>query len=508
MKIQKGEVLSEGLAVGSVHLEFTKTYDHHADTIVTEKQKLEDAIAMSLQQINQMRQNDPENEEYLVIQSLLIGDPFLKEKALKMIEDGISASFAIQQILNDSIDSIAQATNRYLKERTLDIQDVMNRILSNLSHDQYPDLTNERIYIAKELHPSYLIQNRNYLLGVITEKGGYSSHAAILCRQWNIPYMICSQLSHLSLRENDEVIIDTRKKHILIAPTQEKKQEYREWIELLSKEEYRAIAHPSFGFLANVSSNKELDKVMEYGFDGVGLYRTEMIFMNTLRPYTFEEQYEIYEDAVCRLQGKPICFRTFDIGDDKQLSYVQTYKKGVDNYIHNPLLFKTQIKALLKANRFNTMKIMFPMITSYQEFLFLKKWVLQIQQEMEDTGTVFIGMMLETKEALEKIEEFQGVDFISIGTNDLTEAIYQIERDDQRQQLKKYLSDLVEKLKKVVLFCQKNKIELSVCGELAAIPQAAKMFYQIGIKNLSVSPQAIKILNKVYKDLYASSHSL
>lgn len=287
-----------------------------------------------------------------------------------------------------------------------------------------------------------------------------------------------------------------------------KKQEYREWIELLSKEEYRAIAHPSFGFLANVSSNKELDKVMEYGFDGVGLYRTEMIFMNTLRPYTFEEQYEIYEDAVCRLQGKPICFRTFDIGDDKQLSYVQTYKKGVDNYIHNPLLFKTQIKALLKANRFNTMKIMFPMITSYQEFLFLKKWVLQIQQEMEDTGTVFIGMMLETKEALEKIEEFQGVDFISIGTNDLTEAIYQIERDDQRQQLKRYLSDLVEKLKKVVLFCQKNKIELSVCGELAAIPQAAKMFYQIGIKNLSVSPQAIKILNKVYKDLYASSHSL
>ena len=109
---------------------------------------------------------------------------------------------------------------------------------------------------------------------------------------------------------------------------------------------------------------------------------------------------------------------------------------------------------------------------------------------------------------MEKIEEFQGVDFISIGTNDLTEAIYQIERDDQRQQLKRYLSDLVEKLKKVVLFCQKNKIDLSVCGELAAIPQAAKMFYQIGIKNLSVSPQAIKILNKVYKDLYASSHSL
>ena len=222
--------------------------------------------------------------------------------------------------------------------------------------------------------------------------------------------------------------------------------------------------------------------------------------MNSDRPYTFLEQYQIYNEAVDALgENRFICFRTFDVGDDKKISYLNTKKKGIDNYIRNPEIFETQISAIMKANKYKNVRLMFPMITSNSEFEYLRDWVLRVAKK-NGYNIPLIGMMLETKSALMNIESFVKADFISIGTNDLTKELYDINRDMSISEIDKYLSKLLIDIKSVVDFCNKMNICLSVCGELASIKDVAVKFYEIGIKNLSVSPSLIRTLNISYEE--------
>lgn len=490
-------VLSEGIAIGQIQKPSYSLINSNASCPSQEKEKLKLAIQKSIEEIEELKKSNQDNEEYLSMQILLLSDPILLEKSNLVIEQGASAVAGISLVLGEYMNSLLDATSDYLKERVLDLSDIKERILKNLSGKKNEEFANHFILFAEELHPSFLIQNRKNLLGVITRKGGYSSHSAILCRQFHIPYVVTDEEVGPSL-----AVIDSRKQQLILNPSNKEIEHYQYVLKKLSEETFFAVPHQNFQFLANVSENTELKTVNEYGFDGIGLYRTEMIFMNHNRPFTLEEQYEIYSAAVEEMKNKKICFRIFDIGDDKQLSYVKTYKKGVDNYVHNPILFKTQIEALLKANRYNSIKILFPMIYTASEFAFLKKWVLQIQKEIKNTSYVEFGIMLETEEALEHIETFEDVDFISVGTNDLILDIYHIHRDDQTEVLNQYLQDLLEKLKHVVQFCKNHDITLSVCGELAAIGPALRELIKIGIRNFSVTPPAIKVLNHVYKEFF------
>lgn len=498
MRCFTGEVISEGIAVGKVYILKGNPILKQPFEFEREKKALRQALDQSILEIQELQEKFVENKEYLSMQILLLEDPDLYKKALFALEQGYSAVEGIHKVIEEYMQPLSISTNSYLQERTLDLADIKERIIRNLTQQKVMKFEDPFILVCEELHPSFLIQNREFIKGIITTYGGYNSHSAILCRQFNIPYMIAK----LDMEENLDIILDTRKKRICISPFKEEMEYYQELIQKLSLEKFEAVPHPGFQFLANVSSNIELDKVIEYGFDGIGLYRTEMIFMNSNRSYTLEEQYEIYKEAIERMKGKSVCFRTFDIGDDKQLSYVQAYKKGIDNYKHNPELFQTQIEALLKANQYNTLKIMFPMITSVEEFHFLKQWVYQIQRNIEDTSKFKLGIMLETKEALQNIRDFTDVDFISIGTNDLIYSIYHVHRNMQKEALESYLRDLLNQLKQVIAFCEQEKIELSICGELAAISPALREFIALGIKNFSVATPAIKVLNHIYKEFY------
>lgn len=495
MKFYKGEVLSEGIAVGKIFMPM-EIKSKKSLGVKLEKEKLLKALDLSLSQIEDLKIDNQEHLEYLNVQKLLIEDYTLKDKALAQIEKGNSAVDSLAIVLNQYAEELFACHNGYLQERASDILDIKNRIIGNLE-EQNDFVENQFILYTKELRPSFLIQNKRKLLGVITNRGGYSSHGAILCRQLNIPYMIAS----INALNGSEAIIDTRKQKIIINPDQKDIDIYKEAIKSLALEEYDAIPHNPYGFYANVSDNLEIDKVLKYHFDGIGLYRTEFIFMNDNRPYSYEEQYAIYHEAVLRLEGKPICFRTFDIGDDKVLPYVKSVSKGIDNYLNNPDLFETQVKALLMANEYDNMKIMFPMIKSNNEFVFLKNWVNRIKEKYCKDKKVLIGMMLETKEAINALETFKDVDFISLGTNDLVLSIYHIERDEQHIKMQKYIHHLLDEIKRIVKFCDQNHIELSICGELAAIELALREFIKVGVKNFSVASPAIRVLNKVYKDI-------
>lgn len=496
MKIRINEVLSDGHVIGKIS-KIKSTYIEGKAEEELEIDKLERALKNSLKQIQEIKKNNKDLEEYLNIQELMVLDPELKKKTISFIEvNHVSALCALGNVMEDYLKALGSSSSDYLKERIADIEDVHQRIISNIENQSEADhIDNPCILAVESLYPSYLIANKNSILGVISKKGGYTSHSAILCRAWDIPYVI----SDCGFNDGDEVIIDTRKNYILITPTKEEAEEYNFEASKRSEMEKKAVEHSDFLFLANVSSNLDIPKVLKYGFDGIGLYRTEMIFMNTLRPYSFLEQYKIYKEAVETMKGATVCFRTFDVGDDKQLPYLKTYKKGIDNYRNNPLVFIDQVKAMLKANLYGNLRIMFPMIESRNEFVYLKKWVLRIREE-NHYNMPKIGMMLETKEALEHIEEFSEADFISIGTNDLTHQLYHIDRDEALQNVNQYLDDLMSRLVSVVDFCKAHNICLSICGELASIPAVAKRFYALGIKNLSVAPAAIRMLNLAYQE--------
>jgi phosphoenolpyruvate-protein kinase (PTS system EI component) len=201
------------------------------------------------------------------------------------------------------------------------------------------------------------------------------------------------------------------------------------------------------------------------------------------------------------MKQRPITFRTFDIGDDKQLPYLKANKKGVRNYRNYPELFKDQVRALVRANRYQNLRIMFPMIETSDEFTYLKDLVVKYKNELGSNAYLKIGMMLETKEALNHLDDFKDVDFISLGTNDLTHELYNIDRNEVSN-YNVYIDSLIVELKKVVEHCKRYNIELSICGEIAGVPEVTSRLLDIGIQNFSVSPALSKAIEKSIVSYY------
>ena len=490
MKFQSESILSQGITYGKIHImdkAEEDTNDSSSDYI-----KLDKAIEKSLAEINEMKKKSPELSSYLLVQEYMISDPELKKRIVLMLDEGISVSHAVSAVMKEFIKGLAESTSGYLKERTNDMEDAARRILMNLSENKNTTPDEPFILYTDKPYPSYLIHNKEKILGIISKTGGYTSHTAILARNYDIPFVISKE----DFKEGEEVLIDTRKGIIITNPSSLQKN-----IKKDSKHK-KAILHAGYKFLANAASSSDVKKAMDYGFDGIGLYRTEMIFMNSNRQFTAIEQYKIYSEAVEALDdSKYIVFRTFDVGGDKQISYVHTNKKGIDNYKQNPYIFENQVMAILKiyTDTKKDIRIMFPMIFAPEEFDYLRGWVSDLASRF-GYKVPPLGMMLETESALEKIKEFRGIKFISIGTNDLVKDIYKIDRETAVDRLDEYKDDLIKRLPPVVEFAERKNIILSVCGEIASIPEIAEEFYKIGIKNLSVSPSLVNMLNIAYQD--------
>ena len=491
MKYKIDEVLSSGYIMGDCIL-YQDKYDKSSySTKEFELIRFKHSINKTKEELDEIKSNNLDLEEFLETQKLIATDPILIKRVTEEIENGKRADEALEQVMAQYVMNILKSSSSYLRERANDINDVLNRLITNLEMVNKYKADDKYILVIDNLFPSILIQRRKNLLGVISKSGGYTSHAAILCRSFDIPYVV----SNIECENDDTIIIDTRINQIIVSPTEKEKNDFLYHKEMMN-ENKKILEHDSnFKFLANVSNNDDVKIAKDYNFDGVGLYRTEMIFMDSNKPYTFLDQYSIYSDAIELMKDKRIVFRTFDVGSDKNLEYLKSTKKGIDNYLSNPDLFEVQVKAILKANKYDNVSIMFPIIYNNNEFEYLKDWVKRIANK-NGYKMPKIGMMLETKEALFRIEEFSP-DFISIGTNDLSYELYGIKRDELVD-YKTYAYDLVNELIPVVNYAKRKNIELSICGELASIPDVAIKFYEIGIRNLSVSPSLGRMLNLAY----------
>ena len=428
---------------------------------------------------------------------MLLEDNSLKVEVIDLIiKEQINSSDAFTKVIDKYINIMKFSTDSYLKERYLDFLDIKNRVLRNLGKVSV-SLTNleECILVIEELYPSLLLNISSGVKGIIAKNGGFTSHSAILCRAKGLPFVICDIPDDYV----GDIIIDNDT--IYLNPTSSQIEEYIKRKNLEDELVNKDLKHVKV--FANVMNNDDIVNISDE-FSGIGLYRTEFLLMNSEYAFNYLKQVEVYEEALKRLNGKPITFRTFDLGGDKQVDYLPTLNKGIINYYTYPKLFENQIKALLVvANKYpNYVKIMFPMIESFKQYQELKKYVVKLARE-EGLKVPPIGMMLETQGALINLNDFKTVDFISVGTNDLTSELFNISRDNLVLFDDLY-DKLLKELEKIIQFCSKNNISLSVCGELVSKKEFAKKCFKIGLEKVSISPYFI---NNIYKALQEGEYN-
>ena len=446
-------------------------------------------------------------------QILMLKDKGVTDAIISLIKRGVNPPQAIIEVVSDYVSKFSKIEDAYLREKIYDIKDVGRRLLENLTGQaQKQDDYNDKIVIARELFPSDALKLFSQKIkGIILLSGGATSHVAILARSLNIPLVVTKELALLSLNPTTEVLLDAYVGNIHINPDPLVKakvlqrEELNRNISVLKKmiqEHPRTSDGVSVKLMANINLLGDLKAANEFKADGVGLYRTEFPFMIRSNFPSEEEQYLIYRRLVEGMPGKEITLRTLDIGGDKILSYSDYGKE------ENPFLglrsirlslkhidvFVAQLRAILRCGAGKRIRILFPMISSMDEFLQAKSIVQECVHQLQTERKEFIhnpplGVMIELPSMVEIIDEMaQEADFFSIGSNDLIQYMLAVDRTNDRvaQMYLPHHPSVLRALKKIVDAGLKHGKEVSICGDMANEPKYLSLLLGLGIRCFSM----------------------
>ncbi len=446
---------------------------------------------------------------------------FLSSIVKKIKTEKINAEFALQETVTMFVKMFEQSDNVWMRERVIDLNDVKNRLLSNLLGVNLPNLSliaEDVIIIAKDLSPSDTVQlNPQYVKGFITERGASTSHSAIIARSLNIPVIVGMKEATCFIEHGDFLIVDGYRGQIHIQPTPElvkqyqseqrdREEEMRKWGTFVNKSTMTKDGHQVI-LGANIVSSDESQNVLLNGAEGIGLFRTEFLFMGRNEMPSEEEQFEIYKNTLMEMKGKPVIIRTLDIGGDKFIPY---WNRPIEN---NPFLgyrairyslketrpFETQLRAILRASVYGNAKIMFPMVSTLSELRAAKQILHKVKKELENRNEkvaedIEIGIMVEVPVTALMADAFvKEVDFFSIGTNDLIQ--YTMAADRMNEQVA-YLYQphnpaIFRLIKMVIDAAHKEGKWVSLCGEMAGDQVAIPILLGLGLDELSMNPTSI-----------------
>jgi phosphotransferase system enzyme I (PtsI) len=411
--------------------------------------------------------------------------------------------------------------NEYMKERAADIRDVTKRVLSHLLGVQISNpsmVTEEVIVIAEDLTPSDTAQlNRQYVKGFTTDIGGRTSHSAIMARSMEIPAVVGTKTVTSSVENGDLIIVDGLNGEVHINPTPEVVAQYKE--EHARYEEQKAewaklVNEPTVSkdgehveLAANIGTPNDLEGVKNNGGEGVGLYRTEFLYMGRDELPTEEEQFKAYKAVLEGMEGKPVVVRTLDIGGDKELPYLNLPKemnpflgyRAIRLCLDEQDIFRTQLRALLKASTFGNLKIMFPMISNLDEFRAAKAVLEEEKKALLENGVevsdhIEVGIMVEIPSAAVMADVFaKEVDFFSIGTNDLIQYTMAADRMNERVSYlyQPYNPAILRLVKMVIDAAHKEGKWAGMCGEMAGDEIAVPILLGLGLDEFSMSATSI-----------------
>jgi len=508
--------------------------------VTRELSRLYQAIETSRSQLEDLRQKIVEklsNKEADIFEAhlLFLNDPiFLAQIQKKLVEQRINVEAAVDDVIQESITKFSSTQDAYLKERIQDIRDVGRRILDNLIGYSQQCLIGEQldlIVIALEISPSQAASfNTSQIKGLITEKGGPTSHAAILARSLGIP--LVSGIPNLAryVELSTPVLMNGYTGEIIINPTQRQVQKYQISVKELAEkkqQEKKVVGLPpitkdgqKIELQANIRTEDDIELAQLFHAEGIGLYRTEIHFIDRMDYPSEDEQFQHYRNIVEKMAPFPVTIRTMDLGGDKFSPYYSSnYRhrernpylglRAIRLSLKHPEIFKQQLRAILRASVYGTAKILLPMIASVEEVKQVKRLILQSMRELKRRNLPFnedvqIGAMIEIPSAaLASHSILRDVDFISVGTNDLIQYTLAVDRGNAQ------VSELYEPLHPSVLYLLKYIAdaakragkEISICGEMAGDIQYSKLLLGLGYTHLSMSsyfiPQVKKMIRSV-----------
>lgn len=510
------------------------------DEIPAELSRLSSALALTRTQLLKLRQevrNKLKTQEAEIFDAhiMIVDDHTLIAEAEKGIREKLFvAEYAFYLASEHFADVFSGMTDEYLRERAADIRDVSARILSNLTnihvHNHEIDLDDRRIIVAHNLSPSETAQlDVEKVLGFAVESGSATSHSAILARSMRLPAVVGvpSELIE-QFTADDKLIIDGYSGKLLINPDPRIEEAYRLkkseagqlWSQLESESELRPETTDGFTvqLAANLDSPDKIEEVKRCGASGIGLFRTEYLYMNRQTPPDEEEQFNVYKKLLVECDNTPLIVRTLDIGGDKFNTHIYRTSeqnpflglRGIRLCLHERRdILETQLRALLRAGVFGNLRVMLPMVSSIREVIEVHSIIEQLQQQLKNEKLEYmshlpLGIMIETPAAALMADKFAPVvDFFSIGTNDLVQYTMAIDRGNERVAYLYRPSHpaILELIRNCVEAANRHNIWVSVCGQAAADAYMVPLLAGIGVHELSMSTSSIAVVRRVIRSM-------
>ncbi|MDQ0243930.1 phosphotransferase system enzyme I (PtsI) [Bacillus fengqiuensis] len=493
----------------------------------TETARFEQALAQSTSELEVIKEHarkelGEDKADIFAAHLLVLSDPELINPIKDKIKtEQVNAEYALNEVATMFINMFESMDNEYMKERAADIRDVTKRVLAHLLGVTIANpsmISEEVVIIAEDLTPSDTAQlNRQYVKGFTTDIGGRTSHSAIMARSMEIPAVVGTKTVTADIANGVLVIVDGLDGQVIVDPTpetvkafEEKKAAHEaqkaEWAKLVNEKTVSADDH-HVELAANIGTPEDVKGVLENGGEGVGLYRTEFLYMGRDTLPTEEEQFDAYKTVLERMEGKPVVVRTLDIGGDKELPYLDLPKemnpflgfRAIRLCLEMQDMFRTQLRALLRASVYGNLKIMFPMIATLDEFRQAKAILMEEKEKLQSEGitvsdNIEVGMMVEIPSSAVIADLFaKEVDFFSIGTNDLIQYTLAADRMNERVSYlyQPYNPAILRLIKMVIDAAHKEGKWAGMCGEMAGDEIAIPILLGLGLDEFSMSATSI-----------------
>ena len=533
-----GKSVLKGIAIGRIYLYKKQEYVLKQETIenpeaeIERMEKAKETATEQLEELYQKALKEAGEEQAMIfdVHKMMLDDADYLDSIRGLIRDEkMNAEFAVNLTGENFADIFASMDDEYMKARSADVLDISKRLIRILAGVGEEGIASEEpvVLLADDLSPSETVQmDKSKILAIVTKHGSTNSHTAILARSMNIPALVQTDVALLEEYSGAKAVVDGFSGTFIINPEEDvleksvqKKMEYekeRTALQELKGKDNVTTDGRRINLYANIGNVSDVDKVLDSDAGGIGLFRSEFIYLGREDYPTEEEQFVIYKEVLSRMQGKKVIIRTLDIGADKQVDYFKLPHeenpamgyRAIRICLDRPEVFKTQLRAIYRASAFGTAAIMFPMIISVKEIRKIKEIVEEVKTELTKEGISFnrveLGIMVETPAAAVISDELaKEVEFFSIGTNDLTQ--YTLAIDRQNQNLDNFYDShheaILRLIKMTVENGHKEGIWVGICGELASDTTLTRTFVDMGVDELSVSSTYVLSVRKAVRDI-------
>ena len=538
METLKGKAVYKGIALGKISV-LRKTENVvkriKIENVDTELQRVEAAKAQAIEQLGKLyekavKEVGEASAAIFEVHQMMLEDLDFNEAIENTIRtQEVNAEYAVASTGDSFSEMFASMDDDYMKARAVDIKDISERLIQNLTGngDNGLDFTEPVIVVADDLTPSETVQmDKEKILAFVTVHGSTNSHTAILSRMMNIPALIGVEMNLEDIQTGTEAVVDGFSGEFILCPEEEVKAKARKkldeehekrslLLELKGKENI-TLSGKKIELYANIGSAADVGYVLENDAGGIGLFRSEFLYIGRNELPGEEEQFHAYKQVAQNMAGKKVIIRTLDIGADKQADYLNLGKeenpalgyRAIRICLTQTDIFKTQLRAIFRASNYGQIAIMYPMITSVEEVKKIQEIVQEVKKELRDCEIPYKdveeGIMIETPAAVMISDELaELVDFFSIGTNDLTQ--YTLAIDRQNEKLDAFYSPhhkaILKMIQMVVDNAHKAGKWAGICGELGADTALTETFVRMGVDELSVAPSMILKLRKIVREM-------